>query len=143
MLMLSPADTLKPAPQPQAGTAAEGPSPFCRAAGLSLAALARRKLDVRIVVVDNDGGAIFDFLAQAEHLEPELFERLWGTPHGTSFRQLAAAHGLDHAEATDPESLAASVRRRGPSMTVVRSSRPANVSRHRAVNAAVAAALRA
>jgi 1-acyl-sn-glycerol-3-phosphate acyltransferase len=41
MLMLSPADTLKPAPQPQAGTAAEGPSPFCRAAGLSLAALAR------------------------------------------------------------------------------------------------------
>jgi hypothetical protein len=43
MLMLSPADTLGSPPRSRCRrrTAAEGPSPFCRAAGLSLAALAR------------------------------------------------------------------------------------------------------
>ena len=40
MLMLSPADSLEPQQPPSVGSA-EGPSAFCRAAGLSLAALAR------------------------------------------------------------------------------------------------------
>jgi 2-succinyl-5-enolpyruvyl-6-hydroxy-3-cyclohexene-1-carboxylate synthase len=109
----------------------------------ALAGLARRDVDLRIVIVDNDGGAIFDFLAQAEHLEPELFERFWGTPHGTSFVALAAAHGIACTEAHDAESLAGALGRRGPHMIVVRSSRPDNVAKHRALNAAVADALRA
>lgn len=109
----------------------------------ALTGLARRGLDVRIVVVDNDGGAIFDFLPQAEQLEPDMFERLWGTPHGTSFRDLAEAHGLTHHEPTDAAQLAECIARPGPSLTVVRSSRPANVAQHRQLNSAVAAALRA
>jgi 2-succinyl-5-enolpyruvyl-6-hydroxy-3-cyclohexene-1-carboxylate synthase len=109
----------------------------------ALAGLARRDVDLRIVIVDNDGGAIFDFLAQAEHLDPELFERFWGTPHGTSFVALAAAHGVACTEAHDAESLVGALGLRGPHMIVVRSSRPDNVARHRALNAAVADALRA
>jgi hypothetical protein len=40
-MMLSPADTPQPVLHPAARAADDGPTPLCRAAGLSLAALAR------------------------------------------------------------------------------------------------------
>jgi 2-succinyl-5-enolpyruvyl-6-hydroxy-3-cyclohexene-1-carboxylate synthase len=48
--------------------------------------------DLLIVVVNNDGGGIFSQLEQAAF--PESFERVFGTPHGTSVADLAAAARL-------------------------------------------------
>ncbi|MEZ5225365.1 MAG: 2-succinyl-5-enolpyruvyl-6-hydroxy-3-cyclohexene-1-carboxylic-acid synthase [Acidimicrobiales bacterium] len=61
----------------------------------SLTALARRRCDLTIMVVDNDGGGIFSFLPQRSLLDAARFEQLFGTPHGTDVLALARAHGLD------------------------------------------------
>jgi 2-succinyl-5-enolpyruvyl-6-hydroxy-3-cyclohexene-1-carboxylate synthase len=42
------------------------------------------------VVLNNDGGGIFNFLPQSRYRE--RFERLWGTPHGLDFAKLAALY---------------------------------------------------
>ena len=47
-----------------------------------LAQAAREDIDLDVIVVDNDGGGIFNFLPQATSQPAERFERLWGTPHG-------------------------------------------------------------
>ena len=109
--------------------------------GGALTALRGRGADLRIVVVDNDGGGIFSFLPQASALDAARFEQLYGTPHGTDLAALARAHGLDTAVVTTGSELAARISTCGPSVTVVRSERAANVEVHRRLNAAVAAAL--
>ena len=38
---------------------------------------------MRIVVINNDGGGIFEFLPQAEQLDGDEFEALLGTPTGS------------------------------------------------------------
>ena len=50
--------------------------------------------DLLIVVVNNDGGGIFSQLEQAAF--PASFERVFGTPHGTSVADLAAAARLPY-----------------------------------------------
>ena len=49
--------------------------------------------DLVIVVVDNDGGGLFDTLPQASHA-PD-FERLFVAPQGRDLAQLARFHGLE------------------------------------------------
>jgi 2-succinyl-5-enolpyruvyl-6-hydroxy-3-cyclohexene-1-carboxylate synthase len=107
----------------------------------ALTALARRPADLRIVVVDNDGGGIFSFLPQAEQLPAARFEQLFGTPHGTDVVALAAAHGLDAADAMTPAELRARLGTAGPSVTRVRTDRRRNVEVHAALHDAVAAVL--
>lgn len=109
--------------------------------GGALTALRSREVDLRIVVIDNDGGGIFSFLPQATGLDAERFELLYGTPHGTDLDALARAHGLDTATVTTIDALAARLALAGPTVTVVRTERAANVDVHRRLNAAVAAAL--
>ncbi|MBI5088238.1 MAG: hypothetical protein HZB15_05100 [Actinobacteria bacterium] len=107
----------------------------------SLAQLAARGLDVRIVVVDNDGGGIFSFLPQATQVETSRFEQLFGTPHGTDLVALATAHGLPASSVATTAELVAAVGRPGPWLVRVPSERAANVGHHRALNDAVVAAL--
>ena len=66
----------------------------------SLLRLAERGVDLTIVVVDNDGGGIFSFLAQREHSEAGEFERLFGTPQRVDLVAVARAYGVD-AERVD------------------------------------------
>jgi 2-succinyl-5-enolpyruvyl-6-hydroxy-3-cyclohexene-1-carboxylate synthase len=107
----------------------------------ALVALARRQADLRIVVADNDGGAIFSFLPQSTALERHRFEQLFGTPHGTDIVGLAAAHGIAGRTVTTADELVAAITATGPSVARVAGDREANVAVHRALNEAVAAAL--
>lgn len=49
------------------------------------------KLNLVIVLINNDGGGIFSFLPQAAY--PEHFERLFGTPTGLNFRPVVEMYG--------------------------------------------------
>lgn len=57
------------------------------------------RLNVTIVVINNDGGGIFSFLPQAAH--PEHFETLFGTPLGLDFRPAVEMYGGRFARASD------------------------------------------
>ncbi len=110
----------------------------------ALVGLAARTLDLTVVVVDNRGGGIFEFLPQAS-LDRERFELLFGTPHDADLVSLARAHGvdvelLDRAAAVLP-AVARSAGRGGVRVLVVRTDRRANVAVHDEIHAAVAAAL--
>ena len=66
----------------------------------ALVGLMARGTDLRVVVVDNDGGGIFSFLPQATSLASDRFEQLFGTPLGADVLAIAAAHGIPMATAT-------------------------------------------
>jgi len=61
-----------------------------------LAALRHANVPVRIVVLNNDGGGIFEFLPQAGQIERDEFEALLGTPLGLAPERVAAAYGVPH-----------------------------------------------
>lgn len=64
-------------------------------------------IDATIVVVDNEGGGLFDSLPQARHA-PE-YERLFVTKPNRSFRDLARFHGLRYEEVGDMAGLTRAV----------------------------------
>jgi len=108
-----------------------------------LASPAARAVDATFVVIDNDGGGIFSFLPQAQLLDPDgaHFEALFGTPHGLDLATMAAAYGAHAVRADDAtvlQSVAAAIAAGGVQMVLVRSDRPAHVSRHEAAWQAVA-----
>ncbi len=113
----------------------------------ALLGAAQRGLAATFVVVDNDGGGIFSFLPQAEAVDDELFELLWGTPQPVDLSQVAAAYGVEVTEARFASDLApavaAALASGQCSVVRVRTNRRANVSVHDEVHAAVAAALAA
>lgn len=107
----------------------------------SLTGLAGRDVDVRLVVVDNDGGGIFSFLPQAGVLENERFEQLFGTPHGTDIEGLARAHGIRAVTVRSRVELGEELGRPGPSCIRVVSDRPSNVRVHAALHDAIVEAV--
>lgn len=108
----------------------------------SLAGLAGRSIDLRIMVVDNDGGGIFHFLPQAASLDPATFEKLYGTPHGTDLGMLARSHGLRVESVVDGPGVEAFAREAGPSVAVARTDRAFDVELHQRLHASVSRALR-
>jgi 2-succinyl-5-enolpyruvyl-6-hydroxy-3-cyclohexene-1-carboxylate synthase len=109
-----------------------------------LLAARRLGLSVTIVLLDNDGGGIFNFLPVAR--EGADFEEHVATPHGLDFAHAAALYGCGFEDATGPEGFRAALDRAiaGPGTTIlrVRTEREANRSLHEEVWAAVAAAAR-
>ena len=91
-------------------------------------------------MIDNDGGGIFHFLPQAEALAGEEFEALLGTPRGVSAAKAADLFDLPHRRLETlsdlPDALAA-----GTGLIEVGVDRETNVDEHRALAAAVSAAL--
>ncbi len=102
-----------------------------------------RGIDLRIVIVDNNGGGIFSFLPQASFLDKERFEQLFGTPHNTDFVSLLAGHRVDCVVAETRSQFNAAIERSGLSAVLVRTRRDDNVVEHARINAAVASALTA
>lgn len=107
----------------------------------ALLGLTRRSVDLRIVVVDNDGGGIFSFLPQASSTDANTFERLWGTPHGVNLTALATAHGLTTRECSTVAALEDALGGEGPVVIRVATTRDDNVMVHDLLNRAVATAL--
>jgi 2-succinyl-5-enolpyruvyl-6-hydroxy-3-cyclohexene-1-carboxylate synthase len=108
----------------------------------SLAVLREVETPVRIVVLDNGGGGIFDFLPQAQSVEREEFEALLGTPVGLEAERVAALYGIEHRRIDDLSQL-------GPladsdrMMAEVPIDRRENVEVHRRVTAAAVKAIEA
>ncbi|HVC07076.1 MAG TPA: 2-succinyl-5-enolpyruvyl-6-hydroxy-3-cyclohexene-1-carboxylic-acid synthase [Solirubrobacterales bacterium] len=106
----------------------------------ALAALRHVSTPVRIVVIDNDGGAIFHFLPQEGALGSEEFEALLGTPRGVDVARAAALFDLPHRRleslADLPPALAA-----GTGLIEVKTDRQTNVGAHRVLTERVHAAL--
>jgi 2-succinyl-5-enolpyruvyl-6-hydroxy-3-cyclohexene-1-carboxylate synthase len=97
--------------------------------------------DLLIVVANNDGGGIFSLLEQAELGAP--FERLFGTPHGSSLRELASACGLAYHSLGSPGDLAAALAGSGLRVAEARTSRQAGAALRARLRAACEAAVQA
>jgi 2-succinyl-5-enolpyruvyl-6-hydroxy-3-cyclohexene-1-carboxylate synthase len=134
------------------GVAAAGEEPVAALCGdlsllhdaSSLLGAAGRPRGPVLVCVDNDGGGIFSFLPQAE-LPSELFEPLFGTPHGLDLAALAAAarvpcRVVEKAADLLP-ALDAALAGGGTRLVLVRGERSANLARHQALTETVAAAV--
>jgi 2-succinyl-5-enolpyruvyl-6-hydroxy-3-cyclohexene-1-carboxylate synthase len=102
----------------------------------SLSALAGFGLRLRVVVVDNRGGGIFDFLPIAGHAALMPF---FTTPHSVDLVALAAAYGVRARRVEDPRQLARALAAPVDGLDVivvpVAQAGPggANVARHRAI----------
>lgn len=107
----------------------------------ALVALGARHADLRIVVVDNDGGGIFSFLPQATTLDGERFEQLFGTPLAVDIVALATSYGLEARTVRTGDELAEQLAVPGPWVCCIPSNRHHNVEVHAALHAAVASAL--
>jgi 2-succinyl-5-enolpyruvyl-6-hydroxy-3-cyclohexene-1-carboxylate synthase len=127
-----------------ATTALVGDLAFLYDAGALLGA-PDRPANLSLVVVDNNGGGIFSFLAQATEIPAERFERLWGTPHGLDLTAVAASYGVPARRVADLAELRSIVSEppAGVSVAVVSTDRRANVVAHDRLNAAIAGAVRA
>jgi len=139
------------------GVAAHGPGPVLLLTGdVALAhdiggLLAARRLELAltIVLLDNGGGAIFDFLPVARAkmaLAGGRYSEHIATPTGLDFARAGALYGLEHERVTDlvgfRAALERALRRRAASSIIeVPSDRGANLELHERAWAAVSSAL--
>ena len=107
-------------------------------------AIGRHGIKATIVVCDNNGGGVFNFLPQAQH--PDVFEEIFATPLGLDFAQIARLYGLVYSPVTDRSGLepaiSDAIEKATPTMVVVKFKRDDSVSGHRLCWEAAAAALR-
>jgi 2-succinyl-5-enolpyruvyl-6-hydroxy-3-cyclohexene-1-carboxylate synthase len=103
-----------------------------------LLAARRTGVSMTIVLLNNDGGGIFEFLPVAG--ERDAFEEHIATPHGLDFAHAAAFYGCEHELVLTVAGLHAALDRvvGEPSTTIleVRTERAANLALHRALAAA-------
>ncbi|MGA1460726.1 MAG: 2-succinyl-5-enolpyruvyl-6-hydroxy-3-cyclohexene-1-carboxylic-acid synthase [Ilumatobacteraceae bacterium] len=107
-----------------------------------LIGLVSREIDLRIVVIDNNGGGIFSFLPQAQNLELTKFEKIFGTPHGVNLKMVAQAHQINTHEVANMSDFAEVLSQRGPWLARVVTDRQENVKVHERINQMVASILR-
>ncbi|HTA98797.1 MAG TPA: 2-succinyl-5-enolpyruvyl-6-hydroxy-3-cyclohexene-1-carboxylic-acid synthase [Solirubrobacteraceae bacterium] len=114
------------------------------------ALLAARRLDLKltIVLINNEGGGIFDFLPVAGSpmaLTDDVYTRHIATPTGLDFAAAAKLYGLDHEAVQDVATFRAALERAlaSPHSTIVecRTQRTANVELHSRVWSAVSETL--
>ncbi|WP_413336099.1 thiamine pyrophosphate-binding protein [Brevibacterium sp. GP-SGM9] len=67
--------------------------------------------DVTIVILNDDGGAIFSGLEHSQGHVEQYLERYFTVPHGRRFDALAAAFGWDYAKADDADAVMKEIER--------------------------------
>jgi 2-succinyl-5-enolpyruvyl-6-hydroxy-3-cyclohexene-1-carboxylate synthase len=111
-----------------------------------LLAATRPGVKLTIVLIDNDGGGIFDFLPVAGTAPHEHYVEHVATPHGLDFSHAAALYGCGFERADGVDGFRAALERalaaERTTIVHVRTDRPANVALHRAVWDAVARSVR-
>ncbi|MFL5891329.1 MAG: 2-succinyl-5-enolpyruvyl-6-hydroxy-3-cyclohexene-1-carboxylic-acid synthase [Solirubrobacterales bacterium] len=107
-----------------------------------LAAVREASRPVRIVVLNNNGGGIFEFLPQADQVDREEFEAILGTPLGLEPAKIADLYGLSHVVVNDLGELSAAGDA-GTAIIEVPVDRRRNVEVHRRIADRVAEALAA
>ncbi len=109
-----------------------------------LLAASRLGLPLTIVLVDNGGGGIFDFLPVST--QTDAYEEHVATPTGLDAERIATLFGLACSQPGDRAGFAAAIRDglggAGTTLVHVRSDRAANVALHRRINDAVASIVR-
>jgi 2-succinyl-5-enolpyruvyl-6-hydroxy-3-cyclohexene-1-carboxylate synthase len=107
-------------------------------------ALQRHGIRATLVVCDNNGGGVFNFLPQAEH--QDVFEEIFATPLGLDLSQVARLYGLVYSPVSDRSGLepaiADAIAAPTPTMVVVRFKREDSVSGHRLCWESAASALK-
>lgn len=104
-----------------------------------LAVLAEVETPVRLIVIDNGGGGIFDFLPQAEQVEAGAFERLFTTPSRLDVERAAGLYGIPYVSLPSEGDLD-DLNGTGPLVAHIRVERAGNVDLHRSIAAAVGTA---
>ncbi len=105
-----------------------------------LASAAALGTPLRILVVDNGGGGIFDFLPQAGQVEAESFGRLFSTPSPVDFEAAAATFDIEYRR-LDSEDEIESLQDSGTVIAHLPVERGGNVDLHRRIAEAVAQSL--
>ena len=120
---------------------------FLHDAGGLLLGAGEQEPDLRIVVLNDAGGAIFGLLehgaVEAEGRYGTAVERLFGTPHSVDLAALAAAYGVAHRSIRTTAELAAALTEpwEGRTIVEVRTDRHGLRELHGRILAAVAAAV--
>ncbi len=76
--------------------------------GLVVPAAERDRLRLQVVLLDDDGGGIFGLLEHADR--PEVFERVFGMPHGADLVAAAAALGVPARRAVRRDDIVGAIR---------------------------------
>jgi 2-succinyl-5-enolpyruvyl-6-hydroxy-3-cyclohexene-1-carboxylate synthase len=113
-----------------------------------LLASTRLGLKLTIVLINNEGGGIFDFLPVSQAplaREDDLYTRHVATPTGLDFARAADLYGFEHERVETPTAFRAALERalerQGSGIIEVASDRERNVAVHRRMWDAVGAAL--
>jgi 2-succinyl-5-enolpyruvyl-6-hydroxy-3-cyclohexene-1-carboxylate synthase len=106
----------------------------------ALAALGEVEAPVRILVINNDGGGIFEFLPQAGELERDEFEFLLGTPRAVDCERAADLFGIEYRPVSHLNQLGDTLAA-GTGLIEVRTNRAANVALHRSMTDAAVQAV--
>ena len=110
-----------------------------------VAAARAHDANLLVVVIDNNGGGIFDMLPLAESLSRESFERHFGTPHGLDLPELLSGFGIPCRTVARAKELRAVVREslshHGIEVVRVVTDREENADLHRRLFAAAEAAV--
>ena len=106
-----------------------------------LAALSGTDAVVRIIVIENEGGRIFDFLPQAAAMDRAEFEELMITPRRLDLERVAALFDLSHHRVSDLPRIRSGLDR-GTALIGVAVDPRSNVELHDSLNRAAADGLR-
>jgi len=111
----------------------------------ALAEVQRLGAPLRVVVVNNDGGGIFSFLAQARSsaVPDDVYETHWGTPHGLAIAPIAESMGLAARRLSSQRDLQEALRApiEAPELIEIVTERATNPGYHQIILKAVALAL--
>ncbi|MHA6623280.1 2-succinyl-5-enolpyruvyl-6-hydroxy-3-cyclohexene-1-carboxylic-acid synthase [Pseudonocardia sp. DLS-67] len=97
--------------------------------------------DLAIVVLNDDGGGIFELLEQGAPEHAAAFERVFGTPHGVDLAALCAATGTGHVLVDVPDVAGALAPAPGLRVVEVRAGRRELRQGHAQLRAAVGTAV--
>jgi 2-succinyl-5-enolpyruvyl-6-hydroxy-3-cyclohexene-1-carboxylate synthase len=100
-------------------TALVGDLTFLHDAGGLLLGPDEEMPDLRVVVVNDDGGAIFNTLETGDARHREVFERVFGTPHHADLGALCRAYGVVHRRVTSDAELRAALSAPGAGRAVI------------------------